>query len=78
MTGSRSGQSGSRREGAAEAFRAIGKRKELAPVRPPGRGLSLSAAMWEEYRIFKAAGLEKEWRRRWAAYLMEIPAPKVA
>lgn len=36
------------------------------PIRPPN---SLTAEMWEDYRIFKAAGLLKEWRRKWAAYL---------
>jgi hypothetical protein len=25
--------------------------------------------MWEDYRAFKAAGLLKEWRRKWAAYM---------
>ncbi|MHB9139417.1 MAG: hypothetical protein ACYC4Q_08440 [Victivallaceae bacterium] len=38
------------------------------PIRP----LSLDAEMWEDYHIFKAAGLLKEWRRKWAAYL---PSP---
>jgi hypothetical protein len=30
--------------------------------------------MWEEYRIFKAAGLLVEWRRRWAYYLVRPAA----
>ena len=29
----------------------------------------MTAEMWEDYRIFKAAGLLHEWRRKWAAYL---------
>jgi hypothetical protein len=32
---------------------------------------SMSAEMAEDYRIFKAAGLLSEWRRKWAAYLPE-------
>jgi hypothetical protein len=32
----------------------------------------MTAEMWEDYRIFKAAGLLKEWRRKWAAYNAEI------
>jgi hypothetical protein len=39
------------------------------PVRPIRPLNSLAAEMWEDYRIFKAAGLLKEWRRKWAAYL---------
>ena len=38
----------------------------LKPMRPINR---LTAEMWEDYRIFKAAGLLKEWRKKWAAYL---------
>jgi hypothetical protein len=29
----------------------------------------MTAEMWEDYRIFKAAGLLHEWRKKWAAYL---------
>jgi len=36
------------------------------PIRPINR---MTAEMWEDYRIFKAAGLLKVWRRKWAAYL---------
>jgi len=28
-----------------------------------------TAEMWEDYRIFKAAVLLSEWRKKWAAYL---------
>jgi hypothetical protein len=31
---------------------------------PIGR---MTAEMWEDYRVFKAAGLLKEWCRKWAA-----------
>jgi hypothetical protein len=27
--------------------------------------------MWEDYRIFKAVGMLREWPRKWAAYLPE-------
>jgi hypothetical protein len=30
--------------------------------------------MWREYRIFKAAGMLAEWRRRWAYYLVRPAA----
>jgi len=40
------------------------------PIRPID---SLTAEMWEDYRIFKGAGLLSEWRRKWAAYLPEPP-----
>ena len=36
------------------------------PILPINR---LTSEMWEDYRVFKAAGLLKEWRRKWAAYL---------
>ena len=38
-----------------------------APIRPMNR---MTAEMWKDYRIFKAAGLLNEWRRKWAAYLL--------
>ena len=38
----------------------------VQPLRPIDR---MNAEMWEDYSIFKAAGLLKEWRRKWAAYL---------
>ena len=42
-----------------------------APVR---RAVPDVQELWEDYRIFKAAGLLAEWRRKWRAYLPE-PAP---
>ena len=38
----------------------------LKLMRPSNR---LTAEIWADYRAFKAAGLLKEWRRKWAAYL---------
>ena len=38
---------------------------EIQPLPP----LSDIAEMWEDYQIFKAACLLREWRRKWAAYL---------
>ena len=42
------------------------------PIQPklvrPG---NMPAEMAKDYRIFKAAGLLAEWRRKWAAYLPE-------
>jgi hypothetical protein len=38
----------------------------VQPFRPINR---MTAELWEDYRIFKAAGLLHEWRRKWAAYL---------
>ncbi len=29
----------------------------------------MTAEMWKDYKIFKAAGLLKEWREKWAGYL---------
>jgi hypothetical protein len=29
----------------------------------------MTAEMWKDYRMFKAAVLLNEWRRKWAAYL---------
>jgi hypothetical protein len=40
----------------------------LKPIRPINR---MTAEMWKDYRIFKAAGLLSEWRKKWAAYLPE-------
>jgi hypothetical protein len=31
----------------------------------------MTAEKWEDYRAFRAMGLLKEWRRKWAAYLPE-------
>jgi hypothetical protein len=31
----------------------------------------MNAEMWADYRVFKAAGLLSEWRRKWAAYLLD-------
>jgi len=36
------------------------------PLRPINR---LTAEMWWDYRAFKAAGMLREWRSKWAAYL---------
>ena len=38
----------------------------VQPIRPINR---MTAKMWKDYRIFMAACLLKEWRRKWAAYL---------
>jgi len=38
----------------------------IKPMRPIN---AMTAEMWEDYIIFKAAGLLSEWRRKWAAYL---------
>lgn len=40
----------------------------MQPVRPKN---NVTAEMWEDYRLFKAAGLLAEWRNKWAAYLPE-------
>ena len=40
----------------------------VQPIRPID---PLTAEMWEDYRIFKAAGLLKESRRKWAAYIVQ-------
>ena len=48
------------------------KRKRLPSINvEPIRPINLTAEMWEEYWIFKAADLLREWRRKWAAYLPE-------
>jgi len=39
--------------------------RRVQPIRPINR---FTDEMWEDYRIFKTAGLLKEWRRKWAAY----------
>ena len=41
------------------------------PIRPINR---ITAVMREDYRIFKAAGLFIEWRKKWAAYLPPLPS----
>jgi hypothetical protein len=33
--------------------------------------MSMTAEMWEDYRIFKEERLLSEWRKKWAAYLPE-------
>lgn len=38
----------------------------LTPTRPIIR---MTAEIWEDYKVFKAAGLLKEWLKKWAAYL---------
>lgn len=38
----------------------------------PTRPKSVTAEMWEDYRIFKAAGLLAEWREKWAWYLPSL------
>jgi hypothetical protein len=40
-------------------------------ARPFRRIDPISAEMWEDYRIFKGAGLLSEWRRKWVEYLPE-------
>lgn len=40
------------------------------PVRP----VSATYEMWKDYRIFKAAGLLSEWRRKWNYYLPPLTA----
>ena len=42
-------------------------RKKWPVVRGQGSGASIGIP--KDYRIFKAAGLLNEWRRKWAAYL---------
>lgn len=32
------------------------------------------AEMWKDYRVFKAAGLLSEWRKKWAYYLQPLTA----
>jgi hypothetical protein len=36
------------------------------PIRAIAR---ITAEIWKDYRVFKAAGLLDEWRKKWAAYL---------
>jgi hypothetical protein len=42
-----------------------------ARVRPNKQKDSMSAEMWEDCRLFKAAGLLHEWLKKRAAYLPE-------
>lgn len=50
---------------------AVPKRRVPPPIRaepimPVDR---ITAEMWEDYHAFKAAGMLREWRKKWAAYL---------
>jgi len=57
----------------APTLRRIMAQESKPPLNPELiRPRSETAEMWKEYRIFKAAGLLAEWRKRWAWYL---PAP---
>lgn len=38
---------------------------DTEPIRP----VSDLAEMWEDYHVFKSAGMLQAWRRKWAAYL---------
>jgi len=57
--------------------RIMARRKHQVPPAIRAKPLSpinrMTAEMWEDYRIFKGAGLLSEWRRKWAAYLPEPP-----
>ena len=40
------------------------------PILKPRRPINpMTAETWADYRAYKAAGLLKEWLRKWAAYL---------
>jgi len=43
----------------------------LTPFRPWQTDI---AEMWKDYRVFKAAGLLSEWRKKWAYYLQPLTA----
>jgi len=51
-----------------KAKRPVGK-KEAARPAPATTPRSMDGEMWEDYRVFKAAGLLAEWRRKWQANL---------
>lgn len=56
-------------EAAADFAQAQASRRasdQQQQIRPINR---MTAEMWEDYIIFKAAELLSEWRRKWAAYL---------
>lgn len=54
------------------------KGSKAVPLRPlhlPPTAKTGSAAMWEEYPVYKAARLLHVWRDRWRAYLPQSDAP---
>lgn len=74
LGGFRSGKSGSLEKGAKAAGRAIGKRYSAGGLfQIPPKPFSYRREMWEDYRVFKAAGLLHKWREKWAGSLA-IPA----
>lgn len=60
MRGPRPAQGGSQTEGALA-------RSEPGPKRGTLEGM---AAALEEYRLFKAAGMLKQWRERWRRFFL--------
>lgn len=54
-------------------FPVVRKKQKETPAVFPIRPRSATAEMWEDYRVFKAAGLLHKWREKWAGYLA-IPA----
>jgi hypothetical protein len=57
--------------GKPRRLRAVGKRKGEAirpsPALPAPQ--STDGEMWEDYRVFKAAGMLAAWRMKWGAHL---------
>lgn len=51
----------------------IKKNKAVETAIFPVRPRSATTEMWEDYRIFKAAGLLQKWREKWAGYLLPVP-----
>lgn len=62
----------SKRKGKQSIFRkqtCPDRRGTPVEKRPAGSVRNLTSEMWEDYLAYRAAGLLREWRRKWKAYL---------